>query len=66
MNYETMQHLNRERLDRRLHEATNERLAHSDTGGRHRDSSAWVAALRSKLHRPVPHTVGGATPQPQL
>ena len=65
MNYETMHHLNRERLDRRVHEATNERLARADTDTA-RHGWSWLAAVRSRLFRPALRPVRRSAPQPQL
>jgi hypothetical protein len=66
MNYETMQHLNRERLDRRRHEATNERLAHAGNRSAAADGWSWLAAARTRLLRPVAHAARNGAPQPQL
>lgn len=63
MNYDTMQHLNRERLDRRLHEATAERLVQSQKPTRRRAWS-WVGAAWSHVPRPSSGNVAGVA-QPQ-
>lgn len=63
MNYDTMQHLNRERLDRRLHEAAAERLVQSHRPSR-RNAWTWVGAAWSRVPKPSSGTVAGVA-QPQ-
>lgn len=65
MNYETMQHLNRERLDRRMHEAATERLVQSRRQRTRRGAWTSLAPVWTRLARPVSGAAGRVTAQPQ-